>query len=391
MSRNPRDARLVLAVFVFLAIAGSLASLGRGSLPRRSADHANIVRDVSPDGTAPDLALYRQVIADVRGGRDYYDAATERIPQFGFPTASPLNWRLPTYAWLLSRLPSEGWIQGVLLLLGFLGLTLTFRAELLRLTSAATAECGGCDLYAGPLLATLLMFGVVRWGLDGPAYLAQEVWAATLVMLSLAAHSLGNRIPGWRVAAVAAGTLALLFRELALPYCLVAGGVALAGRRWREAAGWGTGIAAFAALGMYHIVQVQAHQPVSAAVGGAGLAQWLRFGGLDFVLLTLRMNSLLFAAPAIGLWLYLLASLLGLSQRSGDTSCVACLATLLYIAAFAVVGRSENFYWGLLLAPLLPSGLAAAPSAIRELWHVARGTPAAGETNGQVVGLAPRK
>ncbi len=393
-SRSPRDARLVLAAFALLAVVGSLASFGRGSLPRRSADHAAVVRQVSPDGTAPDLALYRQIIADVRYGRGYYEAAAERIPQFGFPTASPLNWRLPTYAWILSRLPTEAWIQGVLLAIGAAGLILTFRVEWLNRSSAPDTACGAkCRVgarLAGPLLATLLMFGVVRWGLDGPAYLAQEVWAGTLIVLSLAAHALGSRMPGWRVVAVAAGTLALLLRELALPYCLVAGGVALAGRRWREAAGWIAGIGAFAVLVIYHVALVHAHQPAGAAAGGAGLAQWLRFGGLDFVLLTLRMNSLLFAASAVVLWLYLLGSLVGLSQSANETSRVACLAAVFYVAAFAVVGRTENFYWGLLLAPLLPSGLAAAPAALQKLWNAAWGD-AAGETNGPVVGLAARK
>jgi hypothetical protein len=401
MSRSPSDARLVLAVFAVLAIVGSLASFGRGSLPRRSADHAAVVRQVSPDGTAPDLALYRQIIADVRHGRGYYEAAAERIPQFGFPTASPLNWRLPTYAWLLSWLPSEAWIQGVLVAIGVAGLILTFRVEWLRRASVVGEDCGAArrpvDRLAGPILATLLMFGVVRWGLDGPAYLAQEVWAGTLIVLSLAAHALGSRMPGWRVVAVAAGTLALLIRELALPYCLVAGGVALAGRRWREAAGWIAGIGAFALLVVYHVAQVHAHQPAGAAGGGTGLAQWLRFGGLDFVLLTLRMNSLLFAASAVVLWVSLLGSFVGLSQSASETSRVACLAAVLYVAAFAIVGRTENFYWGLLLAPLLPSGLAAAPAALQQLWNAAWGDAAsaasgpAGETNGPVVGLAARK
>jgi hypothetical protein len=93
-----------------------------------------------------------------------------------------------------------------------------------------------------------------------------------------------------------------------------------------------------------------------APATGAALTQWLRFGGLDFVLLTTRMNSLLFAAPAFLLWLYLLSSLLGLARQSDETSDLACLAALAYLLAFAFVGRPENFYWGLLPAPLLAWG-----------------------------------
>jgi hypothetical protein len=99
------------------------------------------------------------------------------------------------------------------------------------------------------------------------------------------------------------------------------------------------------------------------------LAQWIRCGGLDFVLLTVRMNSLLFHWPASLLWVYLLVALLGLAQRSDFASRTCCLAALLYLLAFGVVGRSENFYWGLLYAPLLPAGLAAGVLAVKQCWN----------------------
>ena len=90
-----------------------------------------------------------------------------------------------------------------------------------------------------------------------------------------------------------------------------------------------------------------------------GLSQWLRFGGLDFVLLTTRMNSLLFAAPGWLLWLYVLVALVGLSRDRSQASEVACVAALMYLLAFAIVGRPENFYWGLMPAPLLAWGAAS--------------------------------
>jgi hypothetical protein len=97
----------------------------------------------------------------------------------------------------------------------------------------------------------------------------------------------------------------------------------------------------------------------------------MRCGGLDFVLLTVRMNSLLFAAPPAALWLFLLVSLIGLAQRSDATSRLCCLAALLYLLAFAFVGRPENFYWGLLYAPLLPWGVGPGLSALWGLWRPA--------------------
>src|SRR5438034_9071606 len=105
-----RDGRLKYALWGTLLVVGTLLSVGRGGLPVRDAAESH----AAADGVAADLALYRDVIADVRTGRGYYEAARERIPQYGFPISSPLNWRLPTYAWLLSRLPEEPWIQAAL-------------------------------------------------------------------------------------------------------------------------------------------------------------------------------------------------------------------------------------------------------------------------------------
>jgi hypothetical protein len=146
------------------------------------------------------------------------------------------------------------------------------------------------------------------------------------------------------------------------------------------------GLAMFVALLGYHVTQVQAQLAGTSPVGGAGLAQWLRWGGLDFVLLTGRMNGLLFNAPAGWLWFYLLLALFGLAQRTDPAARVACLAALLYVLAFAIVGRPENFYWGLLYAPLLPGGLARGAVACHELWQAAQETPLS-TTPGQPEGV----
>jgi hypothetical protein len=171
----------------------------------------------------------------------------------------------------------------------------------------------------------------------------------------------------WHVFAIAAGLAALALRELALPYCCVAVAISLWHRRWWQAAAWSAGIAAFFAFLAWHISQVHAQLAGAETGAGGGLAQWLRFGGLDFVLLTTRMNSLLFAAPGWLLWLYVCAALLGLAGRNDAASQLACLAALAYLGAFAIVGRPENFYWGLMAAPLLPWGVVHAPAALREL------------------------
>ena len=81
-------ARATLIVFGFLALAGILLGWNKGQLPQRGEASA---RPSSDEGIAPDLALYRDVIAEVRGGKNYYAVAREKIPHYGFPIASPLN------------------------------------------------------------------------------------------------------------------------------------------------------------------------------------------------------------------------------------------------------------------------------------------------------------
>ena len=38
-------------------------------------------------------------------------------------------------------------------------------------------------------LTTFLLFGVVRWTFDGEAYLAQEVWAGALLVISVSGRT----------------------------------------------------------------------------------------------------------------------------------------------------------------------------------------------------------
>lgn len=363
--------RIVGVVFAVLAVAGVVLGWNRGNLPERGS--VELSEATADQEIAPDLALYRDIISEVRTGRGYYAVARETIPQYGFPVASPLNWRLPTYAWLLSKLPNKCWIQAVLLLLAITAMWLSF---------VAVSRRWGVP-RAG--LTTFLLFGVLRWTFDGHAYLAQEVWAATLLVISLAALAIAEetaiatresqRLAAWyRGLAIAAGILALMFRELALPYCVAACCIASYQRRWRQATSWAAGILLFFAFFAWHVGQVKAQiagMELSTAAD-SGLGQWLRFGGLDFVLLTTRMNSLLFSAPGCLLWLYVLVALIGLSRDRSQASETACVAALLYLLAFAIVGRPENFYWGLLPAPLLAwgavSGLGRLSDALSQSW-----------------------
>jgi hypothetical protein len=323
-----------------------------GSLPQREAA-AGAAASAPP--IAPDLALYLEVIGRVQQGENYYSVAGEAIPSHGFPTTSPLNWRLPTYAWLLSRLQCASWIQITLIGLSILALTMVFTARLRQdgvWCAAATA---------------LVMIGVVRWSIDGYACVAQEPWAATLLVISLAAHAASRYAASWRWVSILAGLGALFIRELALPYCGIAALVALGHGRRREAACWGLGIALFFGFYAWHVGQVRQQLALAGGTAGTDVGQWLRLGGLDFVLLSLRMNGLLFQAPGAALWLFLVAALVGFGARRSDTNQLAGFAAAAYLVAFAFIGRPENFYWGLIPAPLLAWGMGSLPCQLPQL------------------------
>jgi len=378
MSAAIGNDRLAWVVFCGLALAGLALGGNKGRLPEREpssiADAASLERGAihHKNQTSADLSLYREMITAVRQGTNYYAAGREKIPSYGFQISSPLNWRLPTYAWLFSCVPSLIWVQAGLIGLSIAALALAFTAQ------SRTSGFG----YAA--VTTFLLFGIVRWALDGDAYLAQEPWAATLILVSLASSALargesevggrGSAAGRWRCLAVVAGLAALFFRELALPYCGIACLLSAWNRRWREALVWAIGIALFFAFIAWHVGQVRAQLAGTDIAASTGLSQWLRFGALDFVLLTTRMNSLLFAAPGWLLWLYLLSSLLGLSRRADESSHLACLSALAYLLAFALLGRPENFYWGLLPAPLLAWGTAHGVQVIAEWYQATRTT-----------------
>jgi hypothetical protein len=327
--------------WLLIALAGLAASVSLTGRPGVTAPQATVP---PTSGLSADLALYRDLVADVREGRDYYAAARLRIAAYGFPIDSPLNWRLPTTAWLLAALPSLAWGQALLA---------TLSLAVLALGLSGQFESGG--MVGGWLLVTLWA-GVLRWAMDGYAFLAQEPWAAALIAGSLAASSLGERHARWQWLSAALGTAALLVRELALPFCVVMAAQQWVGRRWTVALGWIGGMALFMVYYLWHLERIHAQWALAEVSGGAGVWQWLRLGGLAFVLRTLRMNGWLFSAPTWLLWLYLVLAGYGLGRARNRTTSAAGWSCVLYLLAFAVVGRPENLYWGLVPAPLLALG-----------------------------------
>ncbi len=281
-----------------------------------------------------DIEVQATVLARVRAGESYYAVVVDELHRRGYPTSSPFNFRLPALVWFLALMPRPGAAVLVLIGLGIL-----------------TALCWGAYLVrerrsrrwwlALPLAATMLPV----WTNPNAVHL-NDLWTGQLIALSLAARVCG-RLP----LALVSAALATLVRELAWPYVLAMGTVAwLLGHRretWAWLAVMGVGLAVFA----LQVAATRGLGPPDALQSG-----WVAVGGWCFALRTARMNPVLMLLPT---WLHAVlvsACLAGVwLWRSTAGRRVAVILTL-YVVCFLVVGRPDNFYWGLLIAPILPLG-----------------------------------
>jgi hypothetical protein len=200
------------------------------------------------------------------------------------------------------------------------------------------------------------------WYSASPYY--HEVWAALLIALSLASYRLSH----WSIA-VALGVAACLYRELALPYLLAMGAFAVYERKYQECAAWIAGVAVFCGLFAWHLsIAGTLHQAGDVVSRG-----WLGFGGWPFLIQTARMNSVLLLAPKFVVALVVCLAIIGFAGTRDAWLRRVALVVCGYLAAFSIAGRPDNLYWGLLISPLLPIGVALSPAAIKDLLAAAHG------------------
>jgi hypothetical protein len=301
-----------------------------------------------------DFVLFRHLAEHVRDGENYHDAAFREMRAHRFPTGSPFNFRTPTYAWVMAIFPNDTWARGLLICLGALALLLNYLAE--------QRELG----LIRALAAVIFLAGTVKWCLDADGIYSQELWASMLIALSLGAYGLG-----WRSVGIAAALLALFFRELALPYCLLACGFALWHRRRAEAGAWLVGLVAYGLFLSWHASEV-ARRITEADVSQS---DWLCFGGLTFDLVTARMNDFFYAAPGWIVACYLSFALLGLAGWQTERGTLATATVFVYLLTFSVVGNPYNGYWGLLYVPILAFGVVRAPDVLADLCRAVAKAP----------------
>lgn len=333
-SRMP--ARRLLPIFAALLLV--VLGLMTGAERERTA----------PTSGPTDLGLYARAAAAAAHPSTYYRSVIAEQRREGYELKPFLAVRPPAQSFLLAALHTETLRR---LALGALALG-SLAAWWVRLGREGVP----------PLPRALDLVALATGALPAVAVQApymHEVWAGLLVSLSLALRR-EDRFG----LAVAVGLAAALLRELAAPYLVVMAATALLGRHWREAAAWALALALFAAALAWHAAMVDALVlPTDHA--GAG---WLKLSGWPFVLHAAQWNAVLAAAPA---WLTALtvpAALAGAASWTTPLGRRLAAVLVAYVLAFAVVGRPENFYWGLMFAPLLPLGFARAirgPAAAR--------------------------
>lgn len=333
LRRGPWGARLILAAAAVLVLVGCVQG---AKLPGMRG---------GPPGS--DRRLFVRVVDDLRGGESYYSAITREQRLLKYPLRPLITVRLPTLAWVMAAAPSASVRSLALAALAIA----TFAAWLWRLR-AYTAT----PLSFG--LATLVLAAAYAPAFFYFGYALHELWAGELLALALALYS-----PRRWGASFAVAVCALSIRELAAPFFLAMGVLAWRDGRRREALAWALGIAG---LGTALLVHARALAPFLES-GDRPSPGWLGVGGWRLVLLQMKWNALLMTTPD---WLAAVAAplaLLGLLSPQGPLADRLRLIVFGYTAAFLVLGRPDNSYWGLMTAPLWPIGLYFAADAVRNL------------------------
>ncbi len=338
-------ARLVLVLLALLIAYGVATTLAPA--PPAHAAASPMQRDAE---------LYRAVAAHLARGDCYYPSAAYEQRLRGYPLKPFVTVRLPLLAKTTALVGGPqvmGWALQLLVLATALAMVWRLRLDVAD-RAARLAAIG---------LATLSLLVIAQPDLA----LWHEAWAAVLITLALAVHRPGQ----WGAAMVIALTAALL-RELALPFLAVMAFTAAIERRsgfWRgEGAAW-LGMIAIAvfAIGL-HAYRVSLVVTAADAVSPG----WSGVGGWPFVITMMAQASVFALLPLPLVALAVPLALLGWAGWANPMALRASLWLGGMVTVFMLFGRPDNFYWGMMLAPLLPVGLAFAPRALIDLARAAR-------------------
>lgn len=309
----------------------------------------------NPTGSSAggDAALYRQIAARVAKGEDYYGAVAVEHRASLYPLKPYTAVRPPLLTEAMARVGPTG----ADLLLRLLAIAAAV-ATVVRLAPRMRAPFR----EAAILLAATSAGAFVQSGM----WVWHEVWAGLLIMLALACRTDRH----W-VASLMFGLAAALIRELAFPFLVVMAGAAWFGGKKREGFAWAVAaVVALIALAVHWSMVAQVARASDVTSPG-----WLALGGWRFDLTLARQSSLLIALPGWVAAVVTPLALFGWATRAGGYATRTAALLALWLGAFLLMGRPDNGYWGFLFAPILPIGLAFAPSALFDLIRAVRTGP----------------
>jgi hypothetical protein len=329
-------------MLLFLAIAA-----GAGAYCGRRPHVTGIVNDVKTS----DVNMHRTVVTRVHAGEGYYHALGDELRRQGYALRPFFHWRLPTLLWALAKLPHPRIGQAVLVAL--IAMMIVAWLTLLRPRLGFPITCMAALLVGTPMLS--LAFRSC-W------YFQHVLWSGALVALSLGIYRRNT------AAAIVCGLAALAIRELALPYIVIMLVFAMREKRVKECVAWATGIIAFAVFLTIHAAIVSKHIGTSDPSDPS----WLRLAGWPH---TVACANWMFLAVT-PYWLAGAALVLALFGAVCSGERRLATVVILYSAAFTIVGKPFNTYWGLMYTPLLAVGLVFSIRAVVDLTVIA--TAAAG-------------
>ena len=292
-----------------------------------------------------DLILYTAINRRVAAGENYYPAAASEHRIGNYPLKPFVTVRLPTLAVL------AGTVGPVVLRLLLWALILATTVVWWRRLSA------DFPVQRHRPMAVLLIG--MTLAMRPEMTVMHESWAGMLILLSIGLHDPRR----WWPSALA-GFVAVAFRETALPFVMLMMALALVQRRWSESIGW---LAALGAEGGYlawHAARVaEVVTPDDPASQG-----WLLWGGWRYAYDFLSKSSPLRMVPAFVAQILIALTLFGWLAWRHSAGLVAFLLICGYAVLFMIAGRPENFYWGMLVGPILLGGIAFVPRGLRDLW-----------------------
>jgi hypothetical protein len=302
----------------------------------------------------PDLTLYRTIIKRIGAGESYYKVAAEEHRRQNYPLHPFITVRLPTLAFMSAAIG----ITSMYVLI-WLVMTATIFAWWRKLE-------GVFDARGLRILAIMLLMSGLTIHTKIGLVVVHDLWAGLLVCLSLALHREDRWWPSILIA-----LLAVLIREITLPYILLMGASALWRRQMTEAACWAVAAGVFAAVMVLHA------QGVAAVVlpSDEPSQGWTRFGGWTFFTVAVQETSALRAVPGWLSAVLIPLAMLGWAGWRSLTGATGFLLIVGYAIILAVLGRPENFYWGMAIAPGLVLGLAFVRTALADLFEALE-TPA---------------